>query len=247
MALRLFVNCVFFSVLVVCGHVGAKTHDMAAEVDDHIERLFELSPALAIAVESIESQINSIAVEYNKRFVNGKNVITPAIRDAFIAKQSGLIAQLKRDGKMARSFRVLNSFKSSLVFTVSLVQEGGRFVAVVIEKSKYDNKDDQAGLWVYSILQLKKGRSLFRSGNIDLIALRSDSLNPENGGEIYVKYPTNVKNNTFAETGISILKSTAGDFSFFTIDRAGFSQIKLNIWVNIFDGPNYGVDRVDIK
>jgi hypothetical protein len=240
-----FILCfVIFSLIALGQSARAGWSELSADIDtgDQFIELDQVAP-----VETVESQIRSVAVEFNKRFLNGKNIMTPAIRDAFIAKQSGLIAQWRRNGKLVRSIQVHNSFQSSLVFTVSAIQDGGRFLGAVVEKNRYDDKNDQASLWVYSIAQLKKGRSLFRNGNVDLITIRSDNLTPENGGEVYVKYPTNVKNNTFAETGISVLKSTTGNFSFFTLDRKGFSVINLHIWINIFDGPNYGVDKVEIK
>jgi hypothetical protein len=253
MPFRLLVSSVFFSVLAIYGSAGAAIHpqndpsvvdSMEYEVYSNSMNFFTATQA---STASVEGLVNSIGTEYSKRFSSGRSVLTPKSRDEFIAKQSGLIAKLKREGKMKRSIRVLNSFRSSLVYTASIVQENGRFVGIVIEKSKYDNKDDQAGLWIYSVSQLKRGRSLFNSGGVDFIAVRSGSMSAENGGEIYVKYPTNVKSNTFGETGISVVKSPTGEFNFFTLNRSAFSQIMLNIWVNPFDGPNYGISRVVIR
>ena len=83
--------------------------------------------------------------------------------------------------------------------------------------------------------------------NVDVIAFKSENFEAATGGEIAVRYPTNLKNNTFDETKFNIAKNANGEFSFTTLDQAEFAVIDLHIWVRPFAGPNFGIDRVTFR
>jgi hypothetical protein len=189
-----------------------------------------------------------IREEYNKRFdANGVLINDKKLRNKFIKKQDELGQKFRQEGKISKVMEVRNSFKKDLAFIVSIIQENGSFVGVMIERNKYDLKEDAASLRFFDVPLLQRGTVLMNYANVDVISFRAEALEAAGGGEVAVRYPTNFKNNTFGETRFSIAKNAEGNFAFLNSERAEFTGIDLHIWIKPFAGPNFGIDNVSFR
>lgn len=203
---------------------------------------------LAEDAASAAAAFKEIRNEYNKRFdANGDLINDKKLRNDFIKKQDALGERLRQEGKISKVMEVKNSFKKDLVFIVSIVQEDDAFVGVMIERSKYDAKEDAASLRFFDVPLLQKGTVLMNYSNVDVISFRAEALESAGGGDVMVRYPTNFKSHTFGETHINITKNAEGNFSFINADQAEISGIDLHIWVKPFSGPNFGIDEVTFR
>lgn len=211
--------------------------------------LFSLALILGTQVYAQEAaQILAQIRAENKLRYNDKGFINdPALTARFSASQKAAIARLRANGNLKRSFRITNNAMSNIVITVGLVQEKtGQFAGLLVEKSRYNGPLDEASLRLYNIPILLAGMNLFSYNGVTLVSIKSQQLTVDRGGRMIIKYPTNYKNNTFGEVAFDILKTTAGDMSFFTLERRGFSQAQVSVWTNIF-AQNFGVERVVFK
>ena len=191
--------------------------------------------------------VNRTAQLYRTRFdAAGKYIDNAQARQQFINQQNAIIAQVKAAGFVARSVKVYNNVMSDVVVTVSLVQEAGKMVALMVERTKYNNKVEEESLRFYSIASLLRGKTAFQFNGTPMVVIKSQQLTSEQGGMLTIKYPTNYKNNTFGEERFDILRTTTGDLAFFTPSRTGFTRIDLNVWVKIFS-QNFGIDKVTFR
>lgn len=192
--------------------------------------------------------VRQIHEQYNQRFdANGRFINDAALTARFSANQLAAIQKLRANGNLQKSIRITNDAMANLVITVSIVQEKtGQLAGLLIERSKYDSKSEEALLRLYSIPILLGGMDVFTLNGASLVNLKSTQLTAEQGGAIAIKYPTNLKSNTFDQVTFNVLKSTTGEFNFFTAQRTWFSQVMLTIWVNIFS-QNFGVEKVTFK
>lgn len=207
--------------------------------------------SLLFAVQAYSQTATEIMAQIraeNKLRYNDKGFINdPALTARFSASQKAAIAKLRAGGNLKRSFRATNNAMASLVITVSLVQETtGQVAGLLVEKSKYDNANDEASLRLLNIPILLNGMNLFGYNGVTLVSIKAQQLTPEQGGRMMIKYPTNYKSNTFGEVAFDILRTTAGDMSFFTTSRVGFSQAVVNVWFDIFS-QNFGVKSVTLR
>jgi len=194
------------------------------------------------------AEFRRIREEYNKRFdANGVLINDKKIRNHFIKLQDELGEKFRQEGKISKVMEVRNSFKKDLAFIVSIIQENGSFVGVMIERNKYDLKEDAASLRFFDVPLLQRGTVLMNYANVDVISFRAEALEASGGGEVMVRYPTNFKNNTFGETRFSIAKNAEGNFSFINSERIEFTGIDLHIWIKPFAGPNFGIDNVSFR
>ena len=191
--------------------------------------------------------VNKTAQLYRTRFdAAGKYIDNAQARQQFINQQNALVAQVKAGGFVARNVKVYNNVMSDVVVTVSLVQEAGKMVALMVERTKYNNKVEEENLRFYSLASLLRGRTAFQYNGTPMVVIKSDQLTAEQGGMLAIKYPTNFKNNTFGEARFDILRTTAGDLAFFTPSRTGFTRIDLNVWVKILS-QNFGIDKITFR
>lgn len=191
--------------------------------------------------------VNKTAQLYRTRFdAAGKYIDNAQARQQFINQQNAIVAQVKAGGYVARSAKVYNNVMSDVVVTVSIVQEAGKMVALMVERTKYNNKVEEENLRFYSIASLLRGKTAFQYNGTPMVVIKSQQLTPEQGGLLAIKYPTNFKNNTFGEARFDILRTTAGDLAFFTPSRTGFTRIDLHVWVNIF-AQNFGIEKISFK
>lgn len=192
--------------------------------------------------------LRQIQISYNLRFDNtGHYINNPAVRDQFIATQNAAVQKLRAAGNLQKSFRVTNNALSDLVVTVSLVQEtNGVFAGLLVERSHYDSRDEEALLRLFNIPILLNGMDVLTYNGVSLVHLQSSALSPEQGGTISIRYPTDYQKRTFAQADFAVLKTTAGNLSFFTPARVWFSQVSLDIWLNIF-AQNFGVQAILFK
>lgn len=203
------------------------------------------SVAFSQEATQIMTQIHQ---QYSQRFdADGRYINDPNLTAKFAANQLAAIQKLRANGNLQKSIRITNDAMSNLVITVSIVQEKtGQLAGLLVERSQYDNKAEEAFLRLYSIPILLGGMDVFTLNGASLVNLKSPQLTPEQGGAVVIKYPTNLKSNTFGQISFNVLKSTTGEFNFFTAERVWFSQVALNIWVNIFS-QNFGVEKVTFK
>lgn len=191
--------------------------------------------------------VNKAATLYRTRFdAAGKYIDNAGAREQFIKQQNAIVAQVRAGGFVARNAKVYNNVMSDVVVTVSIVQEAGKLVALMVERTKYNNKVEEENLRFYSIASLLRGKTAFQYNGTPMVVIKSQQLTAEQGGMLAIKYPTNFKNNTFAETRFDILRTTAGDLAYFTPSRTGFTRIDLDIWVNIF-AQNFGIEKVSFR
>lgn len=201
----------------------------------------------AYAQEATEA-LRQIHEQYNQRFdANGRFINDAALTARFTANQNAAIQKLRAAGNLQKSVRITNDAMSDLVITVSIVQEKtGQLAGLLVERSKYDSKAEEAFLRLYSIPILLGGMDVFTLNGASLVNLKSQQLTADQGGALTIKYPTNLNSNTFDQISFNVLKTTTGEFNFFTAQRVWFSQIMLEIWVNIFS-QNFGVEKVTFK
>jgi hypothetical protein len=191
--------------------------------------------------------VNKTAQLYRTRFdAAGKYIDNAQARQQFINQQNAIVAQVKAGGYLARNVKVYNNVMSDVVVTMSVVQQAGQMVALLVERTKYNNKVEEENLRFYSMDSLIRGKTAFQYNGAPIVVIKSQQLTPEQGGMLAIKYPTNFKNNSFGEARFDILRTTAGDLAFFTPSRTGFTRIDLNIWVNIF-AQNFGIDKISFK
>ena len=203
------------------------------------------TPAYAQEAAQIMAKVKA---DYGERFnQNGVFIDDPALTARFSASQNAAISRLRTNGNLKKSVRITNNVRPGLVITVGLIQEtSGEFVGLLIERSQYTNANEEGTLRLLDIPVLRSGRSLFNYNGISLVTIKSEQLGRTQGGRISIRYPTNVKANTFANATFQILKTTAGDLGFFTTGRAGFSQVQVQVWVDLL-AQNLGVERVTFK
>lgn len=202
------------------------------------------APAFAQEAAQILAQIRA---ENKQRYNSGGFINDPALTARFSASQKAAIARLRANGNLRRSFTITNNAMSSLVITVSLVQErSGQFAGLLVERNRYNNANEEASLRLYNIPILLNGMNLFGMNGVTLVSIKSQQLTPATGGRMTISYPTNYKSNTFGSASFDILKSTAGDMAFFTLERRGFSRAEVKVWTNIF-AQNFGVEQVNFK
>lgn len=200
--------------------------------------------ALAQEAAQILAQIRA---ENKLRYNSGGFINDPALTARFSASQKAAIARLRANGNLRRSFTITNNAMASLVITVSLVQErDGKFAGLLMERNRYNNANEEATLRLYNIPILLNGMNMFGMNGVTLVSIKSQHLTPEAGGRMSITYPTNYKNNTFGSVSFDILKSTAGDMAFFTLQRRGFNRAEVKVWTNIF-AQNFGVEQVVFK
>ena len=133
-----------------------------------------------------------------------------------------------------------------LVVTISLVQQNGTFAGLLVERSKYDSKSDEEQLRLFDIPLLLKGMSVLNYNGVSMVSIKSPALTSAQGGEVGIRYPTDYKKNTFAVANFEVLKTTAGDVSFFTPARKSFSAVDLDVWFNIFS-QDFGIRSVSFQ
>ncbi|MEQ1721655.1 MAG: hypothetical protein ABL930_00675 [Pseudobdellovibrio sp.] len=206
-----------------------------------------LGSVSAFSQEATET-MRQIHEQYNQRFdASGRYINDLNLTAKFSANQNAAIQKLRTNGNLLKSVRITNDAMSDLVITVSIVQEKtGQLAGLLIERSKYDTKSEEALLRLYSIPILLGGMDVFTLNGASLVNLKSQQLTADQGGMLSIKYPTNLNNNTFDQVSFNVLKTTTGEFNFFTVQRTWFSLIALKIWVNIFS-QNFGVEKVTFK
>lgn len=184
----------------------------------------------------------------NKLRFNDKGFINdPALNARFSASQNAAIRQLRAAGNLRRSIRVTNNLRSNLVITVSIVQEtSGEFAGLLVERSRYNNNIEEASLRLFNIPILLNGITLLSHNGVSVVSIKSQQLTAASGGRLAIKYPTNFKNGTYGETNFDVLKSTAGDMSFFTTSRAPFTQVQVQLWAQLL-AQNFGVEKVSFR
>ena len=192
--------------------------------------------------------MHQVHASYRARFdSSGKYINDPAARDRFIVQQNAVIQKLRTTGKLQKSIRITNNMMSDLVVTVSIVQEPGPvFAGLIVERSKYDNRDEMAQLRLFNIPILLKGMDVLRYNGVSVIHLKSEHVSAEAGGMISIKYPTDYKKRTYGQTDFGVLRTTTGVISFFTPAKVGFSRAEIEIWLNIFS-QNFGVESISFK
>ena len=195
--------------------------------------------------QDVTEAMRQVQKSYNQRFDSaGKYLDNPTQRDQFTAFQNTVIHRLKTAGNVQKFFHINNNVMAGMVFTVSLVLEkSGKFAGLLVERSSYATKNDEALLRLYGIPILLGGMDAFSFNGKSLVTLKSQSLNADQGGVVSIKYPTNFTSHTFDQADFSVTKNSAGSFSFFTPAKRSFSQVKLDIWVNLLAG-NFGVKSV---
>jgi len=181
----------------------------------------------------------------NKLRFNDKGFINdPALSARFSASQNAAIRQLRAAGHLRRSIRVTNNLRSNLIITVSIVQEtNGEFAGLLVERSRYNNDIEEASLRLFNIPILLNGITLLSHNGAAVVSIKSQHLTAQSGGQVAIKYPTNFKNRTYGEAQFDVIRSTAGDMSFFTTSRAAFTQVQVQLWAQLL-AQNFGVERV---
>ncbi|MBY0553168.1 hypothetical protein K2P97_01480 [bacterium] len=192
--------------------------------------------------------LRQIHQQYTQRFdASGRFINDANLTAKFSANQIAAIQKLRANGNLQKSISINNDVMANLVITVSIVQEkNGQLAGLLVERSQYDNKAEEAFLRLYNIPILLGGMDVFTLNGSSLVNLKSAQLTADQGGVISIKYPTNLKSNSFDQVTFNVLKSTTGEFNFFTAQRTWFSQVMLTIWVNIFS-QNFGVEKVTFK
>ena len=192
--------------------------------------------------------MQQVHVSYRQRFDStGKYINDPVVRDRFAAQQNTVIQKLRASGMLQKSIRVTNNVMSDLVITVSIVQEPGAVLAgLLVERNKYDNKDEAAQLRLFNIPILLKGMDVLMYNGVSVINLKSQNLTASGGGVVSIKYPTDYKKRTYAQVDFAVLKTTTGVLSFFTPAKASFSRAEIDIWLNIF-AQNFGVSSISLR
>lgn len=254
MSTRLVIFLALFSSMNAWGDFSGAGVEIETEEQDPPSQTQPIAP-VEIAEPSQGEEAGSAAAafrdirnEYNKRFDADGNLINDKkLRKEFIQKQDALGEKFRQEGKISKVMEVKNSFKKDLVFIVSIVQENGAFVGVMIERNKYAEKEDAAVLRFFDVPLLQRGTVLMNYANVDVISFRAETLESSGGGEVMVRYPTNFKNNTFGETRFSVAKNADGNFSFINADQVEIAGIDLHIWIKPFSGPNFGIDEVTFR
>ncbi|MGZ3727115.1 MAG: hypothetical protein ACXWQQ_15050 [Pseudobdellovibrio sp.] len=191
--------------------------------------------------------VTQVRSQYQQRFDSqGHYINNPQLQAQFIANQNAAIAKLRASGFVKRSVTVNNNFMDDLVVTISIVQQNGLFAGLLVERNKYDNKSDEEQLRLFDIPLLLKGMSVLNYNGVSMVSINSTALTPEQGGEIGIRYPTDYKKNTFAVAHFEVLKTTAGDVSFFTPARKSFGEVDLDVWFNIFS-QDFGISGVTFQ
>jgi hypothetical protein len=201
-----------------------------------------------VLAQSAAELMHQVHAAYRARFDStGKYINDPAARDRFIAQQNAVIQKLRATNRLQKSIRITNNMMSDLVVTVSIVQEPGPvFAGLLVERNKYDNKDEMAQLRLFNIPILLKGMDVLRYNGVSVINLKSQQVSADAGGLISIKYPTDYKKRTYGQADFNVLRTTTGVMSFFTPAKAGFSRAEIEIWLNIFS-QNFGVESISFK
>ena len=91
--------------------------------------------------------VNKTAQLYRTRFdAAGKYIDNAQARQQFINQQNAIVAQVKEGGFLARNVKVYNNVMSDVVVTMSVVQQAGQMVALLVERTKYNNKVEEENL-----------------------------------------------------------------------------------------------------
>ncbi|AGH96422.1 hypothetical protein [Pseudobdellovibrio exovorus] len=188
-----------------------------------------------------------IRAENKQRFNQNGFINDPALTARFSASQKAAIARLRANGNLKRAVRITNNVMSGLVVTVSIVQErNGQFAGVLVERSRYNGAIDEANLRLFNIPILLNGMGLFSHNGVTMVSIKSRQLSASQGGRMVIRYPTNIKNQTFSEESFDIMKSVEGEMNFYTTSRVGFTRIEVQAWMNLFT-QNGGVEKVTLR
>ncbi len=186
---------------------------------------------------------------YRQRYdAQGRYINNPQLQAQFIANQNAIIKKIKTAGYAKRTAVVTNDFMEDLVVTISLVQEtNGLFAGLLVERNKYDNKSEEEALRLYDLPLLLKGMSVLNYNGVSMVGVSSQQITAQQGGEINIRYPTDFKKKTFGVAKFAVLKTTVGDFSFFTpVERKSFNRVELDVWFNLF-AQNFGIKSVSFR
>lgn len=208
------------------------------------------APLLSWAQPSTPSAIELVTRAeklYRGRFDSrGIYIDNQSARGKFISEQDRIISQIKARGYLSDSFRVYNNFLRDFFVDVSLVQHQGRFVALLVERSKYLNKVEEETLRLYSISDLRNGKTAFDFYGRPMVILSSPNLNSQKGGLVSVRFPKNLNEESSSEVRFLILRNTLGDLNFYSDRYVNFTRVDLLFNINIRE-RNFSVRSVNFR
>lgn len=205
-----------------------------------------LSHGYSAAEQSAAKMLDQLQKLYNQRLDQDGNVIADDVKTQnFINEQNKLIDILKKSKLLGYSFTISNSFRSDVVVTVTAIQEKGVLAGALVESSYYKDAEAEASLRAVGTKGLTKGvdAMMYEGKSLANIKSKAAAINTKVGGLLVVQYPTDFKHSEYDSVNLNLLKSSDGNFAFYREDRAVFTSVYLDIWINIFT-RNFGIQEV---
>lgn len=192
--------------------------------------------------------LNQIHSLYGQRFdSNGVYIPNPAMDEQFARAQDQAVETLRAQGNLGQSFKITNNFKADLIITVTMVTErNGQFAGILIDRSEYSSVQSRAALRLFNMPILTGGMTVFSISNMSVANIKSvEGFSVDTGGTLTIQYPKDYKKKLMDQIQINVVKAT-DSFSFKTATGAGFTDMKLDVWVKLLSA-NFGITSISFR